>query len=360
MQHRQPKGPTIQDVASRAGVSIATVSRVLNNADYPVSPHVRKSVMQAARDLHYTPNLLGRMLQSNSNTAIGVIVPTLQNPFFNQVILGVESAARTRDYEVIIYSSHRSVAQERKNILSLLQKRVMGLLIVSIDSHPTALEQYMEYGGRVALLESDFKLSACILAQTDYFSAGTIAAQYLADRGHRRIAFLTAPITKFSRQQILAGIQDALRRAEIPFSEADIFVANTEAESDTGMYEFELGRQLVDQLLQRREPYSAIIAINDITAFGVIQALNQYGISIPGQMSVIGFDNITYSGMLSPPLTTVALPSSSMGSAACQMLIDALNKEGVVPPQVSFSFPCYLEERQSVREIPGKQHPFHS
>lgn len=352
MMQKQSKGPTIQDVANRAGVSIATVSRVLNNADYPVSPKMRKKVILAPNELNYTPNLLGRMLKINTNTAVGVIVPTLQNPFFNQVILGVESAARKRDYEIIIYSSHRSVAQERKNISSLLQKRVMGLLLVSIDSTPAALEQYMEYGGKVALLESDFRLPACIVAQTDYVSAGIMAANYLVNCGHRRIAFLTAPLTKSSRQQILTGIRETLQQNQVPFSDADIFAASAEAESDTGMYEFELGRHLVDQLLQRKEVYSAIIAINDITAFGVIQALSQYGISVPDQMSVIGFDNIAYSKMLSPPLTTVALPSSSMGFAACQILIDTLSNELEISSQLSFSSPCYLEERQSVKRIP--------
>lgn len=352
MQHKEKtKGSTIQDVAKKAGVSIATVSRVLSNADYPVSHEIKRRVIHASNELNYTPNLLGRMLKSNNNTAIGVIVPTLQNPFFNQVILGIESAARRRDYEIIIYSSHRNIAQERKNILSLLQKRVMGLVIVSIDTSPDALEQYIEYGGRVALLEADYRVSSAINAETDYFSAGKTAAKYLLDCGHRRIAFLSAPLTKAYRQQILSGIQEVFQKADIPFTDADIIAASAEAESDTGMYEFELGRQLVADLLQRRRDYTAVIAANDITAFGIIQALTQRGISVPEQISVIGFDNITYSSMLSPPLTTVSLPSSTMGFSACQMLIDALSGDQDTPPNISFSFPCHLEERQSVKHL---------
>ena len=178
---------TLRDVAKKADVSIATASRVLSNSDYPVSQTLRRRIIRVAEELNYTPNLLGKMLKNNTYHAVGVIVPTLQNPFFNQVILGVESAAREKNYEVVIYSSHRSAEQERSNILNLLKNRVMALIIISIDDKGDTLQRYIDCGGRVALLEADFHLEGAIIAKTDYLLAGRLAARYLAAKGHRRI-----------------------------------------------------------------------------------------------------------------------------------------------------------------------------
>ena len=342
---------TLRDVAKKADVSIATASRVLSNSDYPVSQTLRRRIIRVAEELNYTPNLLGKMLKNNTYHAVGVIVPTLQNPFFNQVILGVESAAREKNYEVVIYSSHRSAEQERSNILNLLKNRVMALIIISIDDKGDTLQRYIDCGGRVALLEADFHLEGAIIAKTDYLLAGRLAARYLTAKGHRRIALLTSPLTKNYRCQILDGVREAFKESNILLSDSDVFVAHTESESDTGLYEFELGRQLVDTFLQSRRKHTAIIAINDITAFGIIQALAQRRLSVPDDISVISFDNITYSEMVSPPLTTVELPSNSMGFAACEMLISPLISSADDSPDIHFSFPCRLKERQSVKEL---------
>ena len=351
MEKRKSSIPTLQDVAKQAGVSVATASRILSNSSYPVSRELRKRVIRASQELQYTPNHLGKMLKRNTAPAIGIIVPSLQNPFFNQVILGAESAARGHDYEIIIFSSHRNVEQERRNILTLLQNRVMALIIISIDSNSHSLKNYIDCGGLVALLESEFRMEGAISAENDYLEAGRIAAQHLVEMGHRDIAFLTSPLTKSYRRAILVGIEQTLQKIGKPLTEKDIFVANTEKESDTGLYEFELGKRLALDLLHSHRKYSAIIAINDITAFGIIQALTQNGVSVPDQISVISFDNISYSEMISPPLTTVALPSSNIGYTACKMLMDSLGSKADVLPGMSFRFPCHLEQRQSVKDI---------
>lgn len=354
---KTPGSVTLRDVAKAANVSVATASRVLSNSDYPVSQKLRKRIIHVAEELNYTPNLLGKMLKRNSHNAIGVVVPSLQNPFFNQVILGIESAARKKNYEVIIFSSHRNVAQEQSNIMTLLQNRVMSLIIISIDSSSDTLENYMACGGRVALLESDFRLEGSIVAETDYLLAGRLAAQHLVDMGHRNIALLTSPLTKSYRRRILDGVRATLKQRGVSFSDEDVFVAYTEAESDTGLYEFEQGLRLVEDFFQRRSQrqYTAIIAINDLTAFGIIHALNRHGLSVPDDISVIGFDNITYSEMISPPLTTISLPSNSVGYAACEMLTSPLDTDQNSHPSIRFSFPCRLQKRQSVKDlnVPG-------
>ena len=338
---------TLKDVAKRAGVSLSTASRVLSSADYPVSQDLRARVVRASKELNYIPNVFGKMLKSNVSDAIGIIVPTLQNPFYNQVIFGIESAAAQSGHEIRLFSSHRSVIQERKHIMTLLQNHIMGLIILSIDSTPDTLNEYISYGGRVALLEADFTLEHSISVDTDCFAAGKIAADHLIDLGHRRIAFLTSPLTKSFRRRILDGVKEALENAGCPLNNEDIFVADAEKESTTGMYEFENGRLLTANLLKTHRDYTAIITINDITAFGVIQVLANHGLSVPEDMSVISFDNISYSEMISPPLTTVNLPSSNMGFEACQMLISEIESGHADMQNMVFHFPCELMKRRS-------------
>lgn len=341
---------TLQDVADRASVSLSTASRVLSHSDYPVSEELSKRILKAARDLNYTPNLLGRMLKTNSTMSIGVVVPTLQNPFFHQVILGIESAARSSDYELTIFSSHRSVEQERKNILTCLKNRIMALVVVSIDKSPDTINRYIEYGGHVALIEADFELQNAIVSKTEYQEAGRIAVRHLIENGHRDIAFLTAPLTKTSRRQLLDGVKMELAQQNIPFTDEDLIVGQLEKETDNGQYEFVLGKSLANDFLSSRKNHTAIIALNDLMAFGVIQELTLCGISVPEQVSVISFDNLSYSEMIAPPLTTVELPSNSMGFTACQMLISSMSSRDI-PAQMSFSFPCRLIPRKSVKNL---------
>ena len=343
--------PTLQDVAKKAGVSLSTASRVLSNADYPVSKELYERVTNTAKELKYTPNVLARMLKSNSYPAIGVIVPTLQNPFFNQVILGIESVARKRNYEIMIFSSNRNSEQERSNINSLLQNRVMALIIASIDNSSEALNNYINCGGKVALLESNFRLKNTISTETDYISAGRLAIEHLVENGHRNIALLTTPLTRTNRRQILVGIRETMKEYRLPFDDENVFEASGEAETDTELYEFALGKHLVEEFIPFRDKFTAIIAVNDITAFGIIQGLTQHNLSVPEDISVISVDNIVYSGMISPPLTTIDIPSSSIGTTVCNMLIDSIASDEEGLTDVVFRFQGHLVERQSVARI---------
>lgn len=322
------KVATLKDVAQLAGVSIATASRVLSNSENTVNASMRRKVLKAAADLKYVPNVFGQQLKHSFSDTIGVIIPSLQNPFYNQVIIGIESAAAQLGCEIRLFSSHRSAAAERKAINLLLHNRVMALIIISVDTNPKALANYIEFGGKVALLEADFKLEKAIVFETDYRDAGAMAARHLVELGHRKIAFLTTPLAKTSRRDTLEGIQGVLKAAGIPFGNEDVFVAASEDESSTGSYEFEMGLMLAERMLRTKRNYTAVIAINDITAFGIIQALTQQGYSVPGDISVMGFDNIMYSKMISPPLTTVEMPSVNMGRSACQLLYSSMGTPG--------------------------------
>ncbi len=342
---------TLYDVAAKAGVSVATASRVLSGSKYPVSSKLKHRVTAAAKELNYIPNIFGQMLRSNATEAIGIIVPSLQNPFYNQVIFGIESAAAGSGHEIRLLSSHRSVEQERNSIMFLLHSRVMSLIISSVDTSPDTLNMYIEAGGRVALLEADFQLENAISAVSDSVLAGQMAAKHLVELGHTKIAFLSTPITKLYRQRVLSGVKEELARNKIRFTAKDVYTVDSEAESQTGQFEFETGKLLVSRIDFRKEQYTAIIAVNDLTAYGVIQALNQKGLRVPDDISVISLDNIIYSEMISPPLTTVEMPSSNMGFTACQMIIAAMESRQKTASSMEFRYPCVLKVRSSTRDI---------
>ena len=351
MKKTNHNSSTLKDVAARAGVSLASASRVLSNSDYPVSEAKKKRVFAAARELNYQPNIFARLLKGNDYNALGVIVPTLQNPFYNQVVQGIESVASKSNYEIMILSSHRSIEQERNNIHSLLQNRVMALLIISIDTNSDCLEEYICCGGKVALLEANFKLKNAIVTETDHVGAAQLAVEYLVSYGHRRIAFLSSPLTKMSRRSVMLGIREMMKEYHLPFSEDDIFLAAEEGEADNGLYEFEVGKSLADAFFPHLKKYTAIIAINDLTAFGIMQGLMQRQLSIPKDISVISLDNIIYSEMISPPLTTVALPSFNLGAATCRSLLNTLMYPNESCVELVFHFSGQLVERQSVADL---------
>ena len=346
------RGATLADVANRSGVSLASASRVLSDSEYPVSTKTRKRVIEAANELNYFPVASSLIIKFDTSPVLGIIVPTLQNPFFSQVILGVEAEANRHGYQVMVCSSHRSVEEERKNIHSLLRSRITSLIIISIDSEKATLENYIACGGQVAMLESNFSLPNTIMTRTDYPSAGKMAAEHLISFGHRNIAFFTSPLTKSYRRGILSGVRTTMKEAGLPVPDSNIFVAGTEMETDTGLYEFEMGKHLVDQFLSEKHgSITAIIAINDLTAFGILQAFTRKGISVPKDISVISFDNLPYSGMIYPPLTTIELPSANLGTSACKMLISMIEGHFSHQIGITFDFQGKLIDRESVRYL---------
>ncbi len=349
------RGPRISDIAAYAGVSPATASRVLSNSDYQVSASFRRKVLEAANELNYIPFPQISQVSLESSPILAVIVPTLQNPFFSQVILGIESVASRSGYQVMIFSSHRSVEEERKSINSLLRTRITALIIISIDSQPDTLENFIACGGKLALLDGSFTIPKTLSVRTDYLSAGKLAAEHLISCGHKEIAFFSTPLDKAERRNILHGVRRAMRSAGLNFTDSNLFLAHREEETDAGLYEFETGKQLAEEFLNgKNSKYTAIIAINDITAFGIIQALARHGISIPDDISVIGFDNLPYSGMIYPPLTTVELPSVNLGASTCSMLINTLSGSYDSLSGITFDFQGKLIERESVRHIQTK------
>lgn len=329
-QDPKTRKPTIYDIARLCGVSGATVSRVLSDSGYPVKEAVRARVVAVAKEIGYTPNAIGRMLRRRESADIGVVLPNLSNPYFTSVLLGLETEAHRLGYNVLLASSFRDPETEARSLRMLATKQVAGA-IVSL-THPDAkLLQDLQTGG-IGLVTFDQAVEGlrCSRVEFDFEAAGRLAVTHLHDLGHRDIAFASSPIDRPSRQSLQRGFLEGLAACGIPGGGDRIFLGTSEAEGTEG-YEVENGRRLAGRLAGRspRAP-TAVFAANDVTAFGLIQGFAALGLRVPGDVSVLGFDDLPFSAWVTPALSTIAHPAFETGAAAMRLLADALREPGRV------------------------------
>jgi LacI family transcriptional regulator len=317
------KSPTIHDVAKKANASAATVSRVLSNSNYPVSAAMREKILRTAKEMEYIPNLFGKQLKTNTNMTLGIIIPSITNPFYSSMILGIEEIARNHNYHVLLCNSLHDPKREDEYLKTIFEKQIKGLIISSISKNKKLLKQLIGMGLNVIALDQDIDGMDVYRIEFDYRKGGYMATKHLIEKGHRSIAYITSPLNRPSRISIYKGYLDAIKEygLEPYLEEAD------QDEAYNGAYEFENGRRLTRKLVELSNPPSAIFACNDMTAFGVINELGFHGISVPQDISVIGFDGIEFGQMITPALTTIKQPDYEMGRLACSMLIDMLKGE---------------------------------
>lgn len=349
------KSATIVNVAKAAGVSVATASRVLSNSDYPISPAMRSKVLKAAKSLNYSPNLLGRMLKSANTKSLGIIIPSFQNPFYTQLIMGIEQKAFQIGYSTFVFSSLRDPSIERRLISQLSSMRISGLLLSSIDSNSQALDLYLESGGSACVFEADFPLDNRVInASSDMLEVGRMATEYLLSLGHTSIALLTTPLRKRSRMQIVDGYQLAMMKAGHSNSMDDVFIVPFERESDDGLYEYEAGISLANLLLGSEKKYTAAVVVNDQLACGVLHGLTTANVRVPEDISLVSVDNIPLSAVVTPSLTTVDQFARQLGQNACQLLVDSLSSSSL-SSSVRFSILPELVIRNSACAVPSSK-----
>jgi LacI family transcriptional regulator len=344
------KAATIHDIAKLVNASAATVSRVLSNSSYPVSLELSEKIKLAAKELNYTPNMLGRQLKTKNSMTIGVIIPSISNPFYADIVLGIEEIARKYGYHVFLCNSHQNPQLEAQYLQNLLEKQVKGLIISSISKQHNLLGEYLAKGMHVVSIDQTLDIPNIYQIGFDYRKGGYMACKHLIDNGHRSIAFCSAPLDRPSRLGVFQGYQEALRESGIASDQSLIQISQIVKDENYGSaFEFTNGKLLARNILNLAERPTAIMTCNDLTAIGVINELNVHGIELPEQISIMGFDNIELSQMVTPSLTTIDHPKYEMGKFACSMLMDVLNgipvlvKEMVLQPK--------LIERSSVRHF---------
>jgi DNA-binding LacI/PurR family transcriptional regulator len=314
----------IVDVAKAAGVSPSTVSNVLNGRDARMRSETKERVLKAIRDLKYTPNAFAQQLKSGQNQTIGLIVPSVVNPFWGSVAHHVERAALRRNYKVLIGNAERDVHAEVRYAETLLGSNVRGVIL---GSAPLSFEHLRDLVNKGLIVGSFDRRSegANELVSTsvsvDQFLGGQLAAQHLIGLGHRRIAFISGPIRTTSRLGRLAGVKAAHERAGIAFDPDLVWEGGSGVIGFGDTEGLELGRGGIRELLSRDNPPTAVIAVNDMYALGVYAGARDLGYTTPSDLSVVGFDDIVISEVVQPPLTTIRQPIPAMADSIVESLI---------------------------------------
>lgn len=314
------KRTTIKDVARAAGTSVATVSRVLSNADYPVSAQLREKVRTAAEELGFVPNELAKSMKSGNFDDVAVVIPNMTNQFYLQALVSISKIANQKHYNLILCNTNMSVDEEHRCLAEMFKRRVKGIIVSSLDRSPETIKRYIDQGMHFVLLDQHFEGVTCPSIKFDSRAGAKIATEHLIDNGHNRIAFVSAPITRWSREELLKGYKEALDARGLPFDDSLLFVPEPDFQMEDGNYELGLGRLLAGEFLKKRRGVTAVLCNNDMVAISFIQALEAHGIAVPEDVSVMGFDNIPLAEYIQPGLSTISYPSEETGSLAMMML----------------------------------------
>lgn len=327
---RSPGEPvTIGEVARRAGVSIATVSRVLNNVPRGVGGVLRKRVLKAARELDYHPNALARSLHQKRTHTLGLLITDIANPYYAGITRGIEDVSRRHGYALFICNTDRDPATMAHYIEVLREQRVDGIIIGGGGTPGRRHFQTLHDRGIPAVLigRYDVPLPA---VRIDNVKGGWEAATHLIRLGHRRIAILSGPMTSTSIQDRMRGYRRALKEHGLSLPKDWVLHGDLRPAS---------ALQLAERLLTARRQPTAILAANDQMAIATIRAAHHLGLRVPEDLSVVGFDNIELASYMSPALTTMGLPLYRMGVAAAETAIRLLagtpgNEEAWFTPEL--------------------------
>lgn len=324
---------TIQDVAKMAGVSVATVSRVLNNSS-SVTEETRHHVQEAIQKLNYQPNLLGRNLRRLETRMILVLLPTISNTFYSKIVKGMEGVGHKNDYNIMICDTGSNAERERTYLNLLKNKLVDGVIFMAPE---LSKEELSGIGKHFPVVQCcEYREGAEVShISINNFDAAYQAVRHLIHIGHQKIGMISGDnhfISTFQREE---GYKKALEDAGLSFNPSHII---------KGEYGFKSGLRAAQQFLAMDEKPTAIFAASDMMAIGAIKAIKQKGFSVPKDMAVIGFDNISFSTMVEPQLTTVAQPQYDIGCMAMELLLKRIKGELDKPQYI------YVEHELIIRE----------
>lgn len=346
--------PTMADVARSAGVSVATVSHVLNGTR-PVLPHTRQAVLDAIDTLGYTPNTLARSLVTSRTRSIGLAVSAISNPYFTEILQGVEAAALEAGYSLLLADPHDDPGHERKVVQLLHERRVDGM-IVAPSAHPHDLVGYLRRHA-VPTVFLDRAIDAGVLDSTTAGgdaaapaegapwydqvcaeSAGPTArlVTHLATLGHRRIGLVAGLPGLSTTVERVSGYRDGLTAAGLAHDERLLVSGHSESAG---------AEQATAALLALPDPPTALVTANNAMTIGALRALRRHSLSVPDDIALCCFDDFTWADLFSPRLTAIAQPSRELGARAVQMLLDRLDEPR--RPARTVRLPCAFVHRTS-------------
>jgi LacI family transcriptional regulator len=309
-----PPMSTILDVARKAKISIATVSRVVNNSPHKVNAHTRKKVLEAIRSLDYRPNALAKGLLMKKTMTVGIIIPDISNPYYAEIVRGIQDAADRYGYAILLLNTDRNQDRILKHIYFLREKSADGIIfsggIIHGEKILSALKELKERVVVIGRHNVDF-----VSVMIDNTGGALKATQHLIDLHRRRIGFIGGPEKSISARERLAGYKSALTQEGYPVDPNLIRKGDFAPRS---------GYRFAKELIETERP-DALFAANDQMALGAVRAAKESGLTVPRDLSVVGFDNIPFSSYSDPSLTTVDIPKVHIGAAAMEMLVNLIS-----------------------------------
>lgn len=337
---------TIKDVARESGFSPTTVSIVLNDA--PLAQYIpartKNAIKDAAEKLNYSPNPYARSLRSNRSHMIGVIVFDISDPYCANILSGIEDGLDESPYLLVLADTRNDGKRFERDVEMLLARRIEGLIAVAnslsleIDVLPLLRKRIVP----TVIIGRNFRQDPISNVVVNNEAGGRLALQHLYELGHREIAFITGPRILVDSGDRWDGVLKYAQEVSLAIDSNLVM----EVKEPTSSYES--GFELAQELLRRRKHFTAVLAFDDITAFGVIRALNSGSIRVPEDCSVIGFDDVLMAGYYNPPLTTVRQPMADLGSIGVKLLVKAvqasLEKSPFTPEYVKVEPELVLRE----------------
>ncbi|MHB1376108.1 MAG: LacI family DNA-binding transcriptional regulator [Candidatus Humimicrobiaceae bacterium] len=328
----------MKDVAKKAGVSMMTVSRVVNK-NSSISEKIRKNVLNAIKELNYKPNKLARSLVTKKSEFISVVVPDISNPFFSEMVKGIEEIARTKGYNILLGSTDGRKEIESEYINSAVNRMSDGVILIAPRIEDKMIYEFNDY---LPLVVVDRLLDRSDVLQIgiDDFKGAILAMEYLIGLNHKNIGFLSGTMDILAGLQREQGYINALEKQKKPINFKLIL---------KGDWSFESGRNAFKNFYNNNPRPTAIFAANDLMAFGLIQGAKEMNVKIPEDLSIVGYDDIAMSALINPSLTTVKQPISEMGRKAVELLLNKLRKNP--DNNIDNNLECKLIIRESTRKI---------
>lgn len=307
---------TIKDVALHAGVSVTTVSHVVNDTRH-VSAKGRERVELAIRELGYVPSAVARSLKSNTTSTLGMLIPNSSNPYFAEIVRVVEDRCFGAGYTLVLCNTDDESHRQSVYLKVLAERRIDGLIVVSTGDDDSLVTQLRGLRIPTVLVDREIADPSCDLVETAHMQGGLLAVRHLLSLGHKRIACIGGPAGVMPSEQRIEGWRMALAEAG---ATPDI------AKADTllwrGGFTSQGGYEAMHAILRTESAPSAVFVCNDLMAIGALRAAHESGVRVPDELSVVGFDDIELSAYTSPPLTTVAQPKERIGALAVDMLLE--------------------------------------
>ena len=323
------RASSVKDVAALAGVSLGTVSNVLNRPDR-VSPATRGKVEQAMRELGFVRNESARQLRAGHSRTLAYVLLDARNPFFTDVAEGAERAAEAAGLSLFLCHSDNRASREGDYLAHLVEQRVQGILVTPVDPEAAVLSDVRRNGTPLVIVDRTREDDEFCSVAVDDVLGGRLAVEHLLERGHTRVAFIGGPHSIGQVRERLVGARDAWAAAGLPDDQLTVIPTD-------GLTVVE-GRSAGERLMgigKGRRPTAAFCA-NDLLALGLLQQLSTVGLSVPGDLAIVGYDDIEYASAAAVPLTSVRQPRQELGRRAAELVLDEADNPAHVHEQVVF------------------------